>query len=150
MSSSRSCPIRELRRETRDYLQRIWHERAVNHPGMFLQGSSLFSSVLAGVVGFVLLAIVVHGLTPDSLYSSLPGQCIFTAVGLICVIYSGQKFIQRLGSNALGQFSYCDGTWNWDVRGHRVKMTEVSRVAAIKMLQHFTNGLPTKTTVQLE
>src|ERR1043166_639922 len=150
MSVSCSYPIRKLNQETRDYLQRVWRERAANHPGVFVPRSNLALIALAGLVGLVLLATIAKGLDPRSLYSSLGIQCSLTAVGLLCLLYCGRKVSRQFHSKALGEFTYCDGTWNWEVRGPRVKVTDVSKVAAVQIMQRLRNGVPIDATVELE
>jgi hypothetical protein len=138
-----------LKQETRDYLQRIWRERAANHPGVFVQRNDLALTVLAGLVGLVLLATMAYGLNPKALYRSLGIQCTLAAVGLLCLTYCARKVYRRFHSKALGEFTYCDGTWNWEVRGPRVMVTDVSKVAAVQIIQRLRNDVPVSATVEL-
>ena len=150
MKAIQTCTIGDLNRETRDYLQGIWRRRGAEHPGIFLRRGRVGGSVAGCLAGLVLLAVAGLGLQPDSLYDSLDTQCLVAAIGVVCLAGSVHTLWLRFGGGSAGDFSYFDGSWYWDVGAHRLKVTDLRQVFGFQLVNHFTNGVRTKTVANLD
>jgi hypothetical protein len=149
MKSIKTCSIKDLNRETREYLQGVWRRRGAGYPGVFIGSHRLWWCLVGCLAGVGLLGAAWHGLRPDSLYGSLSLQCLALALGAACLAALAPVLRRQMGSDALGNFAYCDGTWHWDVGPYRVGVTDLSQMSGVRFVDHFREAGWVKTVAHL-
>ena len=149
MKSTLTFNSKSLDPECRAYLQRIWQTYGVGHPGVFMPDQKIWKSVLGLVVGLVFLVKVVYGLQPDSLFVSLPWQSALAAIGVACLWFSLETLRGYYGARSIGEFTYFDGTWLWEVETHCVRVTALANMVDLKATDLLRNGARTHTLVTI-